>query len=81
MARPLTRSFVPPVPPSDELEREEQESDEARLLRRARYKAARRAGLSIVEAQLFADAGPSMAELRHLCDLGCEPTLIARIVL
>lgn len=58
-----------------------QASEEQREVVRRRYKEARRAGLSIAEAQLFADSAADVGELRHLVAAGCPPPLIARIVL
>lgn len=57
-------------------------SDEARVARRNRYKEARRAGLSIVEASLFADdVEASVGQLRKLVAGGATPEQIARILL
>lgn len=57
------------------------ESDEALEVRRRRYKEARAAGLSIVEAKLFADGGQDIGWLRLLVRDGCAPALIRRIML
>ena len=62
-------------PPQPEL------SDELLEVRRRRYQEARHAGLSIAEAQLFADSDEDLRWLRQLVRDGCEPALIASIVL
>lgn len=54
--------------------------DELLEVRRRRYQEARAAGLSIVEAQLFADSGEDVGMLRKLVAGACDPALIARIV-
>ena len=46
-----------------------------------RYDAARRAGLTLVEAKLFADSDVDIGELRRLHAAGCPPELLARLVL
>ena len=46
-----------------------------------RYKEAREAGLSIVEARMFAESGADIGELRRLVESGCPPALIAQIAL
>ncbi len=50
-------------------------------VRRRRYWEAIDAGLTTVEARLFADSDVDVGELRRLVDKGCGPELIARIVL
>jgi hypothetical protein len=55
-------------------------SDEQREIRRRRYEEARAAGLSVVEARLFADSELDVGDLRRLVKRGCEPRLIARIL-
>ena len=56
-------------------------SDEALEVRRRRYREARRAGLSIAEASLFADSTSDVALLRKLVGFGCPAHQIARIVI
>lgn len=56
-------------------------SDELLEVRRRRYREARRAGLSIVEAELFADSDSDIGFLRNLVRDGCDPGLIASILL
>jgi hypothetical protein len=56
-------------------------SDELLEVRRRRYQEAREAGLSIVEAKLFADGDQDVGTLRRLVALHCEPDLIALIVI
>jgi hypothetical protein len=46
-----------------------------------RYEQARNAGLTKVEARLFAESDRSLEELRRLVALGCKPQVIAKIVL
>lgn len=55
--------------------------DELLEVRRRRYKEARKAGLSIPEALLFADGDTDLRWLRKLVEDGCDPALIANIVL
>jgi hypothetical protein len=50
-------------------------------VRNWRYDEARKAGMSGVEAALFAESDRDLGELRKLVEKGCEPRLIARIVL
>ena len=50
-------------------------------LYRHRYATARRAGLTMVEAQLFADSKSDIGVLRQLAEADCDPKLIAEIVL
>lgn len=54
--------------------------DEQLEVLRRRYKEARQAGLSIVEARLFAESSQDVGTLRKLVAKGCEPRTIARIV-
>lgn len=56
-------------------------SDEMLEVRRRRYQEARNAGLTIPEALLFADSDADLRWLRKLVADGCDPTLIASIVL
>jgi hypothetical protein len=46
-----------------------------------RYAEARRYGLTMVEARLFADSGIDVSELRRLKRKGCPPRLAAEILL
>lgn len=55
--------------------------DEARAVYQRRYKEARKAGLTIVESQMFADSGRDVGELRSLVERRCPPQTIARILL
>lgn len=48
---------------------------------RRRYREARQAGLDQLEAATFADSPADIGVLRDLVDRGCEPRLIAEIVL
>jgi hypothetical protein len=66
---------VPSKEPSPEI------SDEVLEVRRRRYKEARAAGLSLVESQLFADSETDIGELRRLVRDGCDPALMASILL
>lgn len=59
---------------------DEGRGDEAREVYRRRFREAREAGLSIVEAQLFADSDRDVGELRKLVAKGCPPEVLARIV-
>lgn len=56
-------------------------SDELLEVRRRRYREARRAGLSIAEAQLFADSATDIGHLRSLVNAGCTPAVIRSILL
>lgn len=56
-------------------------SDELLEVRRRRYQEARAAGLSIAEALLFADSDTDLRFLRMLVKDGCDPAMIANIVL
>lgn len=55
--------------------------DERLEVTRRRYKEARRAGLTLVEAQLFADSDADVGWLRWLVEHQCAVELIRRIVL
>jgi len=46
-----------------------------------RYKEARAAGLSIVEARMFAESDTDIGELRRLVRKDCPRELLARLVL
>src|SRR5690348_10670210 len=56
-------------------------SDEALEVRRNRYREAKRAGLSIVEAEIFSSNGVDVGQLRRLVTKGCPVALIREIVL
>ena len=66
---------------ADDLHAEAGATAEAQQVYRHRYREAREAGMSIVEASLFADSDGDLAELRRLVELGCPIQLIRRIVL
>lgn len=55
--------------------------DEISEVRRRRYKEAVAAGLSILEAAMFADSDEDIGMLRRLVRDACPPELIAEIVL
>jgi hypothetical protein len=57
------------------------EFDEQLEVLRRRYMEARKAGLSWVEAKLFAESDEDVGVLRKLVEKGCEPQLIARVLL
>lgn len=54
--------------------------DELDEYERVRFQAARRAGLTRVEAARFAKGDATLATLRKLTRDGCAPAVIARIV-
>jgi ATP-dependent helicase YprA (DUF1998 family) len=54
--------------------------DERREVLRRREQEALRAGLTVVEAKLFAESGQDIGTLRALVRQGCPPELIARII-
>lgn len=56
-------------------------SDEALVVRRHRYKEARKVGLSFAEAELFAGSDADVGVLRKLARDGCSAELIARILI
>lgn len=56
------------------------ECREARRVRRRRYQEAIDAGLGCAEAAIFADNGEDIGLLRRLIRDGCDPALIAAIV-
>lgn len=60
---------------SDEL------SDEQLEVLRRRYVEAREAGLTIVEARLFAESDRDVGELRRLVKKGCPVEQLRRIIL
>lgn len=55
--------------------------DETLEVLRRRYTEARRAGLTIIEARLFADSDGDVGELRKLVAKGATPAQIRAIVL
>lgn len=55
--------------------------DEVEEVSLHRFREARQAGLSIVEACLFAESSVDVGELRSLVAAGCPIQLIRRIVL
>lgn len=59
----------------------QEETDERELVYRHRYREAREAGFSIVEAALFSESDADVGELRRLVALGCPAGLIRKIVL
>ena len=60
---------------------EQRLDDEALAVWRHRYREARQAGMDHLEACVFAQDTTDIEELRRLVRGGCEPRLIARIVL
>ena len=56
------------------------ENEEGRVFSR-RYREARRAGLSIVEARLFAESDADVRDLRRLVERGCPLELLPKILL
>lgn len=60
---------------------EERALDEAVTVYLRRYQEARKAGLTMVEAQLFADSGRDIGQLRKLIAKGCPTDLLRQIVL
>lgn len=56
-------------------------ADEQRTVTRNRYREARQAGLTIVEAQLFADSDRDIGELRLLVAKGATVEQIRAIIL
>ncbi len=59
---------------------EEAAGDEQLEVQRRRYQEARRAGLTIVEAKLFADSGCDVGLLRACIRGGCPLDVLVRIV-
>ncbi len=55
--------------------------EEQHDLYRHRYATARSVGLTMIEAQLFADSKSDIGVLRQIAEAGCDPKLIAKIVL
>lgn len=81
MARSLTvgtvsEMFMPPQW-QDDLE----PPDESARVSNRRYHEALDAGLSVLEANIFADCGADVRQLRKLVAAGCSHELIARIVI
>ena len=60
---------------------EVQEPAESERVRLRRFREGRAAGLSLCESHLFADSDADVGVLRHLVAAGCDPTLIARIII
>lgn len=58
-----------------------EQCDELLEVRRRRYKEARRAGLTIPEAKLFADSDTDVGVLRRLVALQCPDKWLPKIVL
>lgn len=58
----------------------EPQGDDRTDYERARFRAAREAGLTKLEADRFARGGESLQTLRKLRADGCPPAVIARIV-
>jgi len=56
-------------------------SDEQLEVLRRRYTEARRAGMTLVEARLFAESDRDVGELRQLIKGGATPDQIRRIIL
>lgn len=56
------------------------QNDEQRRVVQRRYLEAREAGLTRVEAHLFAESDQDVGTLRMLVAGGCPPAMIARIV-
>lgn len=56
-------------------------TDEVLEVLRRRYTEARQAGLTIVEARLFAESDRDVGELRQLVAAGCPVETIRQIVL
>ena len=56
-------------------------TDEQKAVWAQRYKEARDAELTVVEAELFADSDADIGELRRLVKDGCPVEAIRRIVL
>lgn len=55
--------------------------DEAAEVHRRRYREAREAGMTMDESLKFAASSADIGELRCLVEAGCDPAIIARIVL
>lgn len=56
-------------------------ADVARVVLRRRFLEARDAGLTMVEARLFAESTADVGQLRLLVKGGCPPRVIADIIL
>lgn len=59
----------------------EDEMGEDRRVMFRRFAEARDAGLTLVEARLFAESDTDIGDLRRLVKLHCTPSLIARILI
>jgi hypothetical protein len=70
-----------PWPADDDLPEPPEQADEVLHVFYRRYREARAAGLSFVEARLFADSDADIGWLRKLVRDECSPELIASIVL
>lgn len=57
------------------------ELDETRRVMVRRFREARLAGLTLVEARLFAESDVDIGLLRKLVAVGCPPRQIARILI
>ena len=60
---------------------DELETDEMAEVLRRRRREALEAGLSQVEARLWAESDRDIGELRRLVEAGCPPELLARVLL
>jgi len=56
-------------------------ASEAEVCRRRRFLEARKAGLTLVEARLFAESDRDVGQLRTLVKGGCPPAVIAAILI
>lgn len=54
---------------------------EQQHVRARRFREARKAGLTLVEARLFADSDTDIGLLRKLAAAGCPPVTIAHILI
>lgn len=69
------------MPPQALLEADDGGVDEAGRVVLRRYAEARAAGLTSVEARLFAESDADVGLLRALVRGGCKPQLIAKVLL
>jgi hypothetical protein len=60
---------------------EREQPTEAQLVVFRRFREARKAGLTLVEARLFAESDVDVGLLRKLVAGGCAPALAARILI
>lgn len=58
-----------------------QATDEQREVFVRRFKEARAAGLTLVEARLFAESDCDIGLLRKLVEFGCPPAQIAKVLI